>query len=230
MVKLISYDGTNFANAGITIKCSQTQWQRTQQGVYVQSANSRPQFAGVAFDTFIFPSFVTFKLGSIESGIKTLDRILRWDKSTARLLVAQLDDGTTVQRMAVPRSLSDNNWVRHELLWESADYWTSSTATSASITGPASAGGTVARTITMAGTVRALPKVTLTPQLQKTSGTSVYTLTSTITEPDGYALHESHTPLRSTMRRRSVPASPPPAEPTFGYSSMVVRLIGIWTG
>jgi hypothetical protein len=187
-MQFVSYDGVSFAGQGIKIRGAEGLFQRTQQGIYVAGAQTLPSFAGVQFDTVVIPTFIYFsgdEWSTIQSKLRTLDRILRWDLKIQRTLVATLDDDTQIEILAIPKSLQENGWYRYELLWEVVDYWESSTATTVSVTGPAVAGDDLTADVTLSGTVRTLPQVTLTPLLPKTSGTTVQGFATTVTEQAG---------------------------------------------
>ena len=189
-MQITGFDGTLFSSISLTVEPDPAMPDMLLQGTYIVGGRSRPRFAGVTFPTIIIPCRVEFGgQADVQSSIRSMFRLLRPDLSTERLLTGTLNDNTAIQMYARPKAFQRiGPGYMYALVFEASNYWRSTTTTPVSVTGPASSGGTVTRTITTSGDVRALPKVTLTPQKQKTSGNTVYTLSTTVTEASGNAL------------------------------------------
>ena len=188
-MQVTGFDGVLFSSLTLTVVPMLDILEMSYPGTYISVVGGMPQFAGTNYGTIAIPCMVEFGgQADVMASIRAFQRTIRVDLGTERMLTGVLNDGTPIQILCRPKAFQRiGPGYLYLVVWEASNYWKSTTATSASITGPASAGGTVARTITMAGTVRALPKVTLTPQLPKTSGTVIYEITYLVTEQDGVA-------------------------------------------
>lgn len=186
---LVSFDGVAFSTAGVTVQPDMAMADRALQGVYITGGNVQPKMAGVSFATFMIPTFVNVGAATNpQSALRALDAILRWDLTTERLLVGHLDDDTQIEILCRPSVLQrGGTGYRYQLVFEASDYWKASTPVAATIVGPTLAGGTITQAVTVAGTVRTRPVVTLFPQKPKTSG-ATFSQPLTVTETSGHDL------------------------------------------
>lgn len=182
---LVSFDGWDVAAAGFDSYPAQGNRDLAIAGSYLGGGRATPRFAGIQRANKAYPYVLRSTAADLEQAWQDLYFGLRLDLEQERRLVIQRPDGMLLQNMA---RVSDVG-VKSPGIWNvtfqlSDAIWRAVTPVMATVVGPATSGGTITRDVTLTGTVRTRPKVTLFPQKPKTSGV-IYSQPVTMTEASG---------------------------------------------